>query len=384
MAREIQIPFGPDKTNGAGIEPIASDSAAAPDPLAAPPVEAYADTGSAAASAPVVPAMTPQMIEPAEESDSDTMSDEEAIAQGLDPMQMSIAALRDSIGQGRELKAREKELDELNEAISADNAELDDRDYILANYNQVVAEQDAIIADRTAQRDARKNELAQFSAQLEETTAALERMREYHATQLQPLETDLGHARAVADRAKNDERSRKGELSAAENELRRANDNDANTMAIAQHQQTQAAYDEARRVSEQAKSQLANVQRAYDDARAQADQAESPLKTQIEDLTNRVERLKTEINQLGEEISTASKRRQYCDTVYQYPEETARMHAEVAEAERVASKMSSDNEVLRGQLAVSRRKSKKAKIAIAIVIVLVIVIVAAFIIVGQR
>ena len=416
MARDIQIPFGPDRTNGTGFEPLPpeGETEVGRDPFAEPPIEAYANTGNMAAATsgpaaidafaqnpastaasgpgaagaavaqPVVPTMTPQMYEPEEEPVNGTISEEEATAQGMDSMQMSIAALRDSIGQGRELKAREKDYDELSEALAADHEELADRDYILENYAQVVGEQDAIIAEHTQRRDAAKAEFSQLSAQLSETTDALARMRDYHATQMKPLETDLGQTRATAEQAKNDERSRKSELNAAESELRRANDNDANTMAIAKHQQVQAAYDEAHKRSDQAKDMLAQVQRAYDDAREQAAQAEGPLERQIEDLENRTARLKEEISQHGEEISAARKRRQYCDTVYQYPEETARMHAEVVAAEKAARQMDAENEVLRAQLADSKQKSKLAKIAIAVVIVLIIVIVAAFIIVGSR
>lgn len=412
MARDIQIPFGPDRTNGVGIEPIPSDDAAPRDAFAEPQAGEYAraglamgdrsqtadafaqnsayaasaDASAASASASVIPAMAPQIYGQGDESDSGSggISQEEAAAQGMDDVQMSFAALRDSIGQGRELKVREKEYDELSEALEADHEELADRDYILANFDKVIGEQDTVIAEHTQRRDARKAELAQLVGQLDNTRDELERMRDYHAMQLQPLETELGQARAGADQAKNDERSRKAELSAAESELRRTSENEANYMAVAQHKQVQAAYDEAHRRSDQAKERLAQVQRAYDDARNQVEQAEGPLERSIEDLTRHSEELKEEINHLGEEISSARKRRQYCETVHQYPEETERMRAEVAAAEEVARQMDAENEVLREQLAVSKRKSRKAKVAIGIVIAIVVIFLVALFIVTNR
>ena len=407
--RDIQIPFGPDLTNGAGIEPIAPESNEAPvearDAFAEPTPEAVAAlerddpfptpvvdvaTSAPASTTASMPAVEPIAMaqegarESAEEYRAGGLSEEEATAQGMDPMQMSILALKDSIGQGRELKAREKEREELAEALAADHEELADRENILANYHALAAEQDDIIATSTAQREAKKAELAQIAAELSETEAALERMRAYHSEQLQPLETDLGRVRASAEQAKNDERSRKSELNAAEKELNRADDSDANTMAIARHQQSRAAYEDARRRSEAAKDQLANVQRAYDDAKAQADGAEEPLERKVEDLNARSSALKESMNRLSDDISAARKRRQYCDNVFQYPDETAKMRREVETAEIAARQMDAENATLREQYEQSKKKARAAKAAIATVIVIIIVFIVTFIIVSNR
>ena len=311
-------------------------------------------------------------------------TDEEAAAQGMDEMQMSILALKDSIGQGRELKEREKEREELAEALKADHLELSDREAILSNYHELVAAQDAIIADCTQRRDAAKAELAQLTMSLEQTQAQLESVREQHAAQMQPIESDLGRARAAADQAKNDERSRKSELNAAESELRKASDSEANTMAVARHQQVKAAYDEARARSEQAKEYLAQVQKAYDDAKRRSEQASGPLERNIADMKNRMEAIKKDIEDLGEKLSAATNRRQYCDTVYQYPDETAKMRAEVEQAEALARQMDAENEALRSQYTQSKKKATKAKIAIGVVIVIIIVIIVAFVVVSGR
>ena len=312
------------------------------------------------------------------------LTEEEATAQGMDDIQLSILALKDSIGQGRELKEREKERKELAEALEADHIELADREDILANYHTIVAEQDAIIDECTQKREAAKNELSQLTVSLEQTQAQLEALREEQAQQLQPIESDLGRARAAADQAKNDERSRKSEMSAAESELRKANDADGNMMEVARYQQVQNAYDEARARSEQAKERLAEVQKAYDEAKQRAEQAQGPLERNIADLNKRMESLKESISSLGEELSAARNRRQYCDTVYQYPNETALMRSEIEQAEALARQMDAENDMLREQLAQSKKKAFKAKVAIAIVIVIIIVIIVAFIVVSGR
>ena len=312
------------------------------------------------------------------------LTDEEATAQGMDDIQMSILALKDSIGQGRELKEREKEREELAEALEADHVELADREDILANYQALVAEQDAIVDGCTQKREAAKSELSQLTVALEQAQGELEYLREQHAQLLQPIEGDLGRARAAADQAKNDERSRKSELNAAEAELRKANEADANTMEVARHQQVQAAYEEARVRSEQAKEQLAQVQKAYDEAKQRAEQAQGPLERNIADYNNRMAALKEDIAELGDNISAAMNRRQYCDTVYQYPDETAKMRAEIEQAEVVARQMDDENAVLREQLAQSKQKARKAKVAIAVVIVIIVVIVVSFIVLSGR
>jgi len=312
------------------------------------------------------------------------ITDEEATAQGMDPMQMSILALKDSIDQGRELKEREKDRKELAEALEADHVELADRENILANYQTLVAEQDAIIADCTQRREAAKAELSQLTVALEQNQTQLEALREQQAQQLQPLETDLGRARAAADRAKNDERSRRAELNSAESELRKANEQEANSMAIARHDQAKAAYDEARAHSNQAKDQLAQIQKAFDEAKQRFEQARGPLERSIKDITSRMEQLKEAINSLGEQLTAARNRRQYCDTVYQFPNETAQMRSEVEQAEALARQMDAENEVLREQLAQSKKKARTAKRAIALVIAIIIVIIVAFVVVSGR
>ena len=317
-------------------------------------------------------------------ADGEPVPEGEAEPQAMDEIQMSILALKDSIGQGRELKEREKEREELAEALEADYIELADREDILKNYQRIVAEQDAIVADCTQKRDAAKAQIAQLTAGVEQAQAQLDALREQHAMQLQPIESDLGRARAAADQAKNDERSRKSELGAAESELRKAAEGDANTMAAARHQLVQDAYDEAVARSNQAKERLAQVQKAYDDAKQRAEQAQGPLTRNIEDMNAQIEALKEQVNGLGDEISVARNRRQYCDAVYQYPDETAKMRAEVQEAEELARQMDEENDALREQLADSRRKARTAKIAIAVVIILIIIIVVAFVAAAGR
>jgi len=283
--------------------------------------------------------------------------------------------LKDSIGQGRELKAREKELDEFADKLDADREELADREDILANYQVIVSDLDNVIAQHSEQRDARKAELAQVTAELEETTEALDRMREYHDGQMDPFEKNLGRARAFADQAKNDERSRKSELNAAEAELKRASSNDDTTMANARLDQVQAAYDEACARSEAAKEQLDQAQAAYDDAISQVEQAETPLEHSIESLQKQSEELKDSINRLGEEISVSRKRRQYCDTVYQYPDETAKLRDSVRADEEKMLKLDAEADDLRDRLTQSKEQSKKAKIAIGIAVVVIIIII---------
>lgn len=299
----------------------------------------------------------------------------EGRSQAIEGMQRSFVALKDSIGQGRELKARERELEDLEEKIAGDREELADRDNILANYAALVAEQDAIIAQNTQQRDAQKVTLAQVVAKTDETSEALDRMREYHDTQLDPYETALGRARAAADQAKNDERSRKSELNAAETEVRRAEKSDDTTMVQAKLEMVKAAHDEAAARSTAAKEALEEAQRNYDEMRAQVEQAEAPLERSLEDLQKQTEELKEDINRLGEVISVATKRRQYCDSVYQYPAETEKLRQAIMSDEESAQQLDLENEELRDLLAQSKAGSTKAKIVIGAVIVVVIFIV---------
>lgn len=374
--RDINIPMGPDRTGEIELPPIDFGDAggqveAAADPFAEP---AYPQTATDPQGEVAYAGFNDQRYEElAEKYDIGGLSDEEANAQGIDDVQMSFLALKDSIGQGRELKAREKELDEFANQLDDDREELRDREDILANYQVMVTDLDNVIAQHTEQRDSRKAELAQVTAQLDETTEALERMREYHDGQMDPFEKNLGRARAYADQAKNDERSRKSELSAAESELKRSNANDDTTMAAARHEQVAAAYDEARARSEAAKEQLDQAQKAYDDAIAQVEQAEAPLERQIEDLQKQADELKDSINRLGDEISVQRKRRQYCDTVYQYPEETAKLREAVRSDEQKMLQLDAEADDLRDRLAQSKEQSKKAKIAIGVIIAIIVI-----------
>ena len=417
--RDITIPFGPDKTGGLGFKtPESEDGARDPfaeptdaavaaldnDRPSVPTIEPVGETGAfpdvkpmdvttdvAAAASPEAGADLAAVEklskgDPAPEANYHPrgMTDEEATEQGVDAFQMSVLALKDSIGQGRELKEREKELEELREALRADHVELTDRENILANYQQIVAEQDAIIEQSTQQREAAKAEAARVAAESEQLQAQLTEKREDYAVQMQPLDAELGRVRAEADQAKNDERSRKSELNAAESELRRADDASANTMAVARHERAAAAYEAARARSEQAKEQLAQVEKINDEAQAQIKQDLGPLERQLEDLKHEAESLKERVNKLGEDISAARKRRQYCDSVYQYPEETAKMRSEIEQAEALSRRMNSENRALRQQFEASRKLARKAKIAIGVVIAIIIIFIICFVVLSGR
>ena len=358
--RDFNIPLGPDTTQsnpvvtpematGAGGAPYLADDGV---PLDLPPVDAEQDDIARFLSG---------------ESEAEAESQ-------MEGMQMSFAALRDSMSQGRELKARERDREELEERLVADREELADRENILANYRQLVYEQDAIISQNTQQRDMHKNELAQITAELEEASEALDRMREYHDGQLEPLETTLGRARANAERAKNDERSRKGELSAAEKEASKAEGGDV-TVAAAKVKVFEEAYDEAVARSNSAKEYLDQAQKAYDDLRQQVEQAEAPLERSIDDMNAKIDELKASIDRLGETISVARKRRQYCDSVYQYPDETAKLRSAVEADEQLARQMDAETDELRDQLAESKQKAKTAKIAIGAIIAVIVIII---------
>ena len=427
--RDIQIPFGPDRTGGmdlsslipevqpvdeaeeafieegylpdsafeatpsqdyargyvqdyaqeaVDVAPVEDYQQAVPDeiqdilPENAEQIEAVAENASAEEDP-----VESELIEEAEETGGKA-------AGAVADVQASLVALKDSIDQGRQLKAREKEREEFGQKLDADREELADREDILENYFDLVAEQDAIINEKTQLRDARKFELSQLVAQQEEVTESLQRMRDFHDSQLQPLETTLGRAKATAEQAKNDERSRKGELNAAETGRRRAEGGDDEAMAIARLEVAQQAYEEAATRSAAAKDALDNAQRQYDDLRDQVEQAEAPLERSLEDLEGQIEELKESVNRLGDEISAARKRRQYCETVYQYPDETAKLRASVEADEETARRMDEENEELRDLLADSKQRSKTAKIAIAGVIVLVILIIVLIVVLGGK
>ena len=399
--RDIEIPFGPDKTGGLGLQALAPEVAdqtvqqaygdAGTAPLAGVPAVVQPHDSAPAAipaleNAPVVPVIDAPEPESTDGSDylAGGMTDEEAVVNGMDDMQMSILALKESIGQGRELKALEKDRGELAEALKADHEELADREDILANYDSIVAEQDAILQNRTQQRDVLKGELSQVTASIEKMRVQLDQVRERWSAQLQPVETDLGRVKAEADRAKNDERSRKSELNAAESELRRTSDSESNAMAVSRRTQAEAAYTEARRRTEDARAQLAQVQRAYDDAKQQQDQEMSPLEMRLDELTKRSDSLKEDISELSDEIAEARNRRQYCETVYRYPDETVKMRGEVEAAEDMARQMDVEIHQLKERLEQSKQMASKAKIALGILIVVVIVIIIAFVFAAVR
>ena len=418
--RDIKIPFGPDRTGGMDLSSLIpevestqeaeeqfAETGVLPDSaFEAAPQQSYGEVANEPADvegfsqdepSDVTLVFSEQAydepdgqseVEPVDaDTDPDAADVEAEIEEPAGPkvdVQASLLALKDSIDQGRELKAREKEREEFGQKLEADRVELADREDILANYYELAAEQDAIIEESTRQRDARKFELSQLVAQQDETTESLQRMRDYHDSQLQPLERDLGRAKATAEQAKNDERSRKSELNAAETEKRKAEGGDDAGMAAARYEVAQQAYEEASSRSSMAKEALDKAQSQYDELREQVEQAEAPLERTLEDLEGKIEELKESVNRLGEDISVARKRRQYCDTVYQYPDETAKLRASVEADEEIARRMDEENDELRDRLAESKQRSKVAKLAIAAVILIIIIIVVMFVVVGGR
>ena len=390
--REFNIPMGPDRTGGIDLQPIdfgdlpAASNAKQDQMAPIEPQSAFSQNAAASAMQDVKPMTSNDIVESEPDAqdgyEPEGMSGEEVKNQALDDVQVSFLALKDSIGQSRELKSRERELEALRSKLDEDLEELADRDDILANYQAIVAEQDAIIDENTQMRDDLRAQLADVTARNEEAVEALANMREDHAEHLQPYEIELGRAQATADQAKNDERNRKSELNASETELRRAEDDRASAMAQAKHQQVEAAYEEARMRSDAAKDALARAQQDYDELSDSFYREEAPLERNIEDLEARTVELKDEIAQLSEVIATARKRRQYCDGVYQFPEETEKLRSSVNEDQEAEQSLIAASDELRAQLQQSKEKSKKAKIAIGIVIAVIILIIIAFVVVG--
>ena len=143
-------------------------------------------------------------------------------------------------------------------------------------------------------------------------------------------------------------------------------------MVQAKLESVKAAHDEAVARSTAAKEALDDAQRNYDEIREQVEQAEAPLERSLEDLQQQIEELKEDVNRLGEVISTATKRRQYCDSVYQYPEETEKLRQMIADDETSAQQLDLENEELRDLLAQSKAGSTKAKVVIGIIVAVII------------
>lgn len=396
--REFNIPFGPDKTGGLGLEALADErEGEVKDPFAEPPVGAYARaTGQELAGLPDEPEL--EDIEeffdaPAEEPQRDAASlaaprsweqepaeTDRAVAVPEDEdyddeRPTSFAALRDSIGQSRELKARERELDEFSEQLRLDSQELADREDILEHYESLVAEQDRLIREATEIREQDKAELAAVAQDIEDIDRELAEMREFHNSKMQPLESELGRARASAEQAKNDERSRKSELNAAEAELRKGASSPDAVMLQARVDQFSDAYDRARSVAAEAQDILDEVKRIYDDAVSEVESREKPLEHSIRDLEEREAQLKESIAQLGDEISIARKRRQYCDSVYSYPDETRKLRQNVEADEATLQDMQLDYDELSDLLAQTKAHARKAKAALILGAIAVVAIV---------
>ncbi len=415
--REFNIPFGPDKTGGLGFAElgIEEETEEVKDPFAEPPKGAFArDTSHVkaglpaepdfqdidgfseeaalppternpehpgATSIPAVPIADPR---PAVRSDATQPIKSEAEPGDYNDVSHSFAALRSSIGQSRELKARERELEEFRTQLRLDREELADRQSILNDYESLVAQQDKIIREATEIREEDKAELAAIAQEIEDTEAELAELQEYHNQQMQPLETELGRAKASVEQAKNDERSRKSELNAAETELRRAGTGGDATMLQAKVDQIHEAYEKAKDISAQAADILKEVQRIYDDAADQIQQTEGPLERSIQDLEQHEADLKERIADLGEDISVARKRRQYCDAVYQYPDETAKLQRTVEEDDAELKAMEEDYRELEGLLAQSKANARKAKVAIGLVIAIIVIFVVALAVILLR
>lgn len=406
--REFDIPFGPDKTGGMGFAELGiDDGAAARDPFAEPPSDAFARArGQERAGLPDEPELediegfaleddafagpedsqlTGPVGLPRRRQASDGAPEPARGEDGPgDDVQTSFAALRSSFGQSRELKARQREIDELADQLRLDREELADREDIIANYEALVAEQDRIIEEASALREEDKAELSAIAHDIEAAEDELAEMREYHNRQMQPLETELGRARAGAEQAKNDERSRKSELNAAEAELRKAASASDATMLQAKVDQFREAYDKACDISAEAQDILAEVKRIYDDAVNEVESREGPLERSIDDMEHREEELKESIAQLGDEMSAARKRRQYCEAVYQYPEETEKLRRTVAADEDALDEMQLDYDDLSALLARTKADARKAKVMLGLVVAVIAILAIALVVVFTR
>ena len=384
------------KGNNMDAKDIVTDEAGRPDLSGLTPEELIDGTSSMAPIAEVVPVEEPAPMAPIDPDSVDDFFKDVADPEGrsfnmgkastsdegapIDDVSQSFTALKESISQGRELKAREKEHDALVEQLDADRAELADRDNILANYYDLLAEQDAIIDQATLEKNNCKENMAEANDRLQAATEALERMKALHAEQLSPLETALGQARAAADLAKNDERSRKSELSAAETELKRAEEGQSE-IAAAKQRIVSEAYTAAKAYAEQTKAELADAEKAYDVAKRRCDGEKAPLEKSIEELESAIAVLKGKVSELDTTLDAANTRRQRIEDVYRNPGETEQLRSDIAADEETERKMIEENDKLRVKLEESKDKAFKAKIvvgAIAAVLILIIILLVVF------
>ncbi len=295
-------------------------------------------------------------------------TDEEANAQGFDELQMSVLALKDAVLQRRELIERRKVKAELTRVLEKDRIELADRIDIIENYDSIIEEQDSIIEQCTKERELAKENLADASVKLDKAQDLLKELLNEHQQELEPYNKDLEKIRELANQAKNNERICRTKLNAAETEHERALEYGETPIPQAHIDQLRSIYEEARQISSMYRNQIYEVQNYKKAIKASFEENIAPLRAVINDLEEIIKELKAKIAILGEEISSARKRKLYCESIYKNPDDTKKMNEEIQNAELTLEALKDENIILKEMLEESVERSKKAKYAFLLVI----------------
>ena len=290
----------------------------------------------------------------------------------------SFGALKTSMSQGRDLRKRKADLKAYREQTARDKATYEDEANILANYDQVVGEQRDLIASTQRELDVQAEHMDRLNADLAQAKGDLATTRSHDESALADLKRELD-AKVKASESAYNQAKRVSEQAKTRHEQAQSTSSENEMLEVLERadQQKAAAKDAF-------KSERDTAKRAYKKQKDAFGKAEKPLETKVDKLEDEVKQLSAAITKNRGTIAAAQQRVAYCEQVHDDPARVETLKAEIERREEQAQRMQADIDALADRRAEVKKSTGKAKGALIALAVLVVVVIVAIVVVTTR
>ena len=294
-------------------------------------------------------------------------------------MQESFIALREHLVMRRALTSRQNEYLELLATLDEDRKIHVDNLDILATFDEKQEELSSRLEESTTTSEQADSTLSGLRNEYDFTDAALNRMREQHLKEMEPLTTRLedahGKTMKLREEVVEQEQSFQADYGIAGVAVHSVLNGAAPSRSERDVREKELSF--ARELLSDAEALETEVQAAYDLKKQSLEAKEAPLVERIGELQEQISEQRAVIAAHSEIIGEARERLEYCKHVHDFPDETTQLGERIVAREAVVDDIESDIDRMEQQLAQLKADARNARfllygILIAVVVILVV------------
>ena len=325
----------------------------------------------------------------------------------LEDVKSSFSALGKQLQHQKQRMSQTSAHKKLSKQIAIDTATYDDNRNILDNYPGIIQKQNGIIASARDTMAANEEALHSLTSEYSPKKDALDTMKTSHENQLAPLSRSLDNAKDDLESAEGEAKELQDDLSEMQSEVddfskqisllnteishETANDMKSikqSKIITLQTEQSdtlsdiascQAMLGAAETKVSQKKETVNQLQEQYDTLADEFDRVEEPYRTEVNDLSARIEAKKkqneSEKSSLVEDIEHAKARIAYCDNINKHPERTDALLEKLRADSLTADSMQNDIDAHAHHVQKLKNDSKTATIIVIAGVILLLAII---------